>query len=129
MMINKRLIGLVNDSKKYIKYTVIFNWFSLIANIISIFFIANLLEKVFNKNFSTNNIMITTVVVLIAIIIRIICNIFASKMSYYSSVNVKRVLREKIYNKLTKLGPSYTEKVSTSEVVQVSVEGIEQLDI
>lgn len=129
MMINKRLIGLVNDSKKYIKYTVIFNWFSLIANIISIFFIANLLEKVFNKNFSTNNIMITAVVVLIAIIIRIICNIFASKMSYYSSVNVKRVLREKIYNKLTKLGPSYTEKVSTSEVVQVSVEGIEHLDI
>ena len=129
MMINKRLIGLVNDSKKYIKYTVIFNWFSLIANIISIFFIANLLEKVFNKNFSTNNIMITAVVVLIAIIIRIICNIFASKMSYYSSVNVKRVLREKIYNKLIKLGPSYTEKVSTSEVVQVSVEGIEQLDI
>lgn len=129
MMINKRLIGLVNDSKKYIKYTVIFNWFSLIANIISIFFIANLLEKVFNKNFSTNNIIITVVVVLIAIIIRIICNIFASKMSYYSSVNVKRVLREKIYNKLTKLGSSYTEKVSTSEVVQVSVEGIEQLDI
>ena len=129
MMINKRLIGLVNDSKKYIKYIVIFNWISLIANIISIFFIANLLEKVFNKNFSTNNIMITAVVVLIAIIIRIICNIFASKMSYYSSVNVKRVLREKIYNKLTKLGPSYTEKVSTSEVVQVSVEGIEQLDI
>ena len=129
MMINKRLIGLVNDSKKYIKYTVIFNWFSLIANIISIFFIANLLEKVFNKNFSTNNIIITAVVVLIAIIIRIICNIFASKMSYYSSVNVKRVLREKIYNKLTKLGSSYTEKVSTSEVVQVSVEGIEQLDI
>lgn len=129
MMINKRLIGLVNDSKKYIKYTVIFNWISLIANIISIFFIANLLEKVFNKNFSTNNIMITAVVVLIAIIIRIICNIFASKMSYYSSVNVKRVLREKIYNKLIKLGPSYTEKVSTSEVVQVSVEGIEQLDI
>lgn len=129
MMINKRLIGLVNDSKKYIKYTVIFNWISLIANIISIFFIANLLEKVFNKNFSTNNIIITAVVVLIAIIIRIICNIFASKMAYYSSVNVKRVLREKIYNKLTKLGSSYTEKVSTSEVVQVSVEGIEQLDI
>ena len=102
MMINKRLIGLVNDSKKYIKYTVIFNWFSLIANIISIFFIANLLEKVFNKNFSTNNIIITAVVVLIAIIIRIICNIFASKMAYYSSVNVKRVLREKIYNKLNK---------------------------
>ena len=129
MMINKRLIGLVNDSKKYIKYTVIFNWISLIANIISIFFIANLLEKVFNKNFTMKNLIITALVTIIAIIIRVICNIFVSKMAYYSSVNVKRVLREKIYNKLTKLGSSYTEKVSTSEVVQVSVEGIEQLDI
>ena len=129
MMINKRLIGLVNDSKKYIKYTVIFNWISLILNIISIFFIGNLLEKVFNKNFIMKDLIITGLVTIIAIIIRVICNIFASKMSYYSSVNVKKVLREKIYNKLTKLGSSYTEKVSTSEVVQVSVEGIEQLDI
>ena len=104
MMINKRLLGLVNDSKKYIKYTVIFNWISLILNIISIFFIGNLLEKVYNKNFIMKDLIITGLVTIIAIIIRVICNIFASKMSYYSSLNVKKVLREKIYNKLTKLG-------------------------
>lgn len=69
MMINKRLIGLVNDSKKYIKYTVIFNWISLILNIISIFFVGNLLEKVFNKNFTikwfNNNWLITIIAIII----------------------------------------------------------------
>lgn len=50
-------------------------------------------------------------------------------MSYLSSKTVKKMLRERIYKKLLKLGPSYKEKVKTSEVVQVSVEGVDQLEI
>lgn len=49
-------------------------------------------------------------------------------MSYLSSRAVKAVLREKIYQKLLKLGASYKEQVRTSEVVQVSVEGVDQLE-
>ena len=45
-----------------------------------------------------------------------------------ASVDVKRILREKIYDKLTRLGSSYREKISTSEVVQLSAEGVEQLE-
>ena len=48
--------------------------------------------------------------------------------SYAARVDVKRILREKIYNKLLKLGVSYRDKVSTSEVVQLSTEGVEQLE-
>ena len=36
---------------------------------------------------------------------------------------------EKIYEKLLRLGVSYREKISTSEVVQMSTEGVEQLEI
>lgn len=43
-------------------------------------------------------------------------------------VDVKRILREKIYEKMLKLGASYSEQVSSSEVVQVSTEGVEQLE-
>ena len=49
-------------------------------------------------------------------------------MSYLSSKAVKKTLREKIYEKLLKLGTSYQEKVQTSEVVQVAVEGVDQLE-
>lgn len=37
-------------------------------------------------------------------------------------------MREKIYRKLLKLGTSYKEQVKTSEVVQVAVEGVDQLE-
>ena len=41
---------------------------------------------------------------------------------------MKWILREKIYEKMLKLGASYSEQVSSSEVVQVSTEGVEQLE-
>ena len=50
-------------------------------------------------------------------------------MSHLSSKSVKKTLRNKIYSKLLRLGSSYNSKVSTSEVVQMSVEGVDQLDI
>ena len=49
-------------------------------------------------------------------------------MGYLSSKTVKKTLREKIYEKLLRLGASYNGQVKTSEVVQVAVEGVEQLE-
>ena len=49
-------------------------------------------------------------------------------MGYFSSKAVKKSLREKIYQKLLRLGSSYNEQVKTSEVVQVAVEGVDQLE-
>ena len=52
----------------------------------------------------------------------------AVRASYRASVDVKRILRDRIYQKLLKLGASYREKVSTSQVVQMAAEGVEQLE-
>ena len=52
----------------------------------------------------------------------------AARASYLASADVKRVLREKIYEKLLRLGTSYQEQIATSEVVQLSTEGVEQLE-
>lgn len=41
---------------------------------------------------------------------------------YLVSVDVKRILREKIYDQILRTGASYNEYVSSSEVVQVSTE-------
>ena len=49
-------------------------------------------------------------------------------MGYLSSKAVKKTLREMIYKKLLKLGNAYKEKAQTSEVVQVAVEGVDQLE-
>ncbi len=66
--------------------------------------------------------------VLVALILRLVCDRQASHASYRASVDVKRILRDKIYSKLLRLGASYREKVTTSEVVQMAAEGVEQLE-
>ena len=47
---------------------------------------------------------------------------------YLVSVDVKRILREKSYDLILRTGASYNEYVSSSEVVQVSTEWVEQLE-
>ena len=128
MMINKRLIGTVAESKKYIAGNVILQWCSLAANIAMMFSITSLLANLFYGSADTASIWATAVVVLRALFIRFLCTTGASRMSYLSSKAVKKTLREKIYEKLLRLGASYNEQVKTSEVVQVAVEGVDQLE-
>ena len=65
---------------------------------------------------------------ILVVIIRFVCERMGARSSYLACVDVKRILREKIYDKMLKLGASYSEQVSSSEVVQVSTEGVEQLE-
>ena len=127
-MMDKRLIGTVKESKKYIAGNVITQWISLIANIAMMTAITVLLSAVFTDSLSSNLILITAVTAGLAVIIRVVCSMVSSRMSYLSSKAVKRVLREKIYSKLLRLGASYNEQIKTSEVVQVAVEGVDQLE-
>lgn len=128
MMINKRLIGTVSESKKYIAGNVICQWISLVANIAMMVSITTFLAKLFERTADEKDIGITVLVAVSAMCIRFICSILSSRMSYLSSKTVKRSLREMIYQKLLRLGASYNEKAKTSEVVQVAVEGVDQLE-
>ena len=128
MMINKRLINTISESKKYVAGNVILQWCSLAANIAMMTSITFLLQDLFLKTADTKSITTTVIVAVIALIIRFVCTTFSSRMGYLSSKAVKKTLREKIYRKLLKLGPSYREDVKTSEVVQVAVEGVDQLE-
>lgn len=128
MMINKRLIGTVSESKKYIARNVILQWVSLVANIMMMFAITSLLAKLFLKTADTKDIIITVIIAVVAVVVRYVCTTLASKMGYLSSKAVKKTLREMIYKKLLRLGTSYNEKIKTSEIVQVAVEGVDQLE-
>ncbi len=128
MMINKRLIGTVKESKKYIALNVAIQWCSLAANVVMMAAISVLLASMAEKNVTRTRIYTTIIIAAAAVVIRFLCAVGMSKMSYLSSKAVKKTLREKIYEKLLKLGTSYQEKVQTSEVVQVAVEGVDQLE-
>ena len=128
MMINKRLIGTVAESKKHIAGNVVLQWCSLAANISMMFSITNLFAGLYYGSTSPASLWTTAAVVALALLIRFLCTTGASRMSYLSSKAVKKTLREKIYEKLLRLGASYNEQVKTSEVVQVAVEGVDQLE-
>ena len=128
MMINKRLIGTVKESKKYIAGNVALQWSSLAANIAMMGAIAHLLQGLYDGSASFEQLVITAIFASVAIAVRFVCAILSSRMGYLSSKAVKKTLRGMIYHKLLRLGTSYKEQVNTSEVVQVAVEGIDQLE-
>lgn len=128
MMINKRLIGTVKESKKYIAGNVAFQFASLIANIFLMWALTDFMASLFNNSFNQQNLIRTVIISIAALIIEAVCSYGSSKMSWLSGKSVKITLRQKIYEKLLKLGSSYNEKLKTSEVVQVAVEGIDQLE-
>lgn len=128
MMINKRLIDIVPESKKYIAGNVILQWLSLAANIVMMTVITTLLAALYTHTETDALLTGTVVAIVAALVVRFGCAIFASKMSYLSSKEVKKTLRRLIYEKLLRLGASYQEQTKTSEVVQVAVEGVDQLE-
>ncbi len=127
-MIDKRLIGTVSERKKYIAGNVAVQWISLTANITMMAAIANLLAQVFMGKADGSTLIFTGVITGIGVIVRFVCAVASSRMSHLSSRAVKRTLRELIYRKLLKIGSSYNEKIKTSEVVQLAVEGVDQLE-
>ena len=127
-MIKTRLVGLLSHAKKYIVYTILWQWIALLSQVAAVFSIAGLLERVLYQSITGEVVKRTILTLLVVLIIRFLCERMGARSSYLACVDVKRILREKIYEKMLKLGASYSEQVSSSEVVQVSTEGVEQLE-
>ena len=127
-MIKTRLVGLLSHAKKYIVYTILWQWIALLSQILAVFSIAGLLEKVAYGNVTSGDTWQTVLILVLVAGVRFFCERMGARASYLSCVDVKKILREKIYEKMLKLGASYREQVSSSEVVQVSTEGVEQLE-
>lgn len=128
MMINKRLINMVGESKKYVAGNVVMQWCNLAANVVIMGQVAGLLQKLYEKTADRKDYTVTAVVFCVVMLVRFVCEKGAVKMSYLASRTVKKMLRETIYKKLLRLGVSYHQKIASSEVVQVAVEGVDQLE-
>lgn len=129
-MIKTRLIEQVPSSKKYIALTVLAQWLKTVANIVMIFILSNLLAQILDgKAFDFKGLLPYLVAIAAVMLVRYLCGCASSQTAFFASSEVKKVLRQKMYKKLTRMGASYSEKVSTSEVIQVFVEGVDQLEL
>lgn len=119
-MINKKLLFSVKESIPYIRKNVMYQWIGLICNVCSTACLCLIITR--HRSISLVGILF------ICLILRYIVNQKAIAMSYSSSHIVKETLRTQLYKKLSKIGIGYTNKWSTAEIVQLSSEGIEQLE-
>lgn len=128
VMINKRLMRIMGKSKKYVSAQVFFQWISLLCNIVLMFGISLFLSQLSagaDLAVWKNSIWI----LLSALAIRYACTSLASRVSHHAAQQVKQLLRTMIYEKLLRLGLAYQQKARTSEVVQLAVEGVDQLEV
>ena len=107
MMINKRLINLCSESKKFIVLTVLCNVVAIICNILIVFFIGRTVNTIFlfGTLSETDLLSIKNILYIVMLLgIRFMANIMQAKFSHKSSANARITLRNLIYNKLLKLG-------------------------
>lgn len=128
-MINKRLINLVPECKKYIAQTVMIQWIGLLANIVGIFFIGNYIEGIYFHGVDFKRSVFTFAVFIGVMGVRFVSNYMAVKIASICSQDARKNLRNTIYKKLLDLDIHYNKTTSTSEVVQVAIDGIERLEI
>ena len=123
-----RLIKLLKGSGKYIIYQIAWQWLSLLAQIAIVWQVTQLIDEAWQKSITNSDFLTTFGIVTAGLIVRFICDRLYSRACYLASVDVKRALRDQIYRKVLWLGPSYREQIRTSEIVQMTGEGVEQLE-
>lgn len=127
-MFDKRLMEMCPESKKYIAGNIILQFLELCLNVVMIIAIAFSVEELYERRWGLSDLTLPLFIILITVCLRFFTTKYALRMSYLASRTVKRVMREKIYAKLLRLGTSYREHVTTAELVQEYVEGVDQLE-
>ena len=127
-MFDKRLMAMCPESKKYIVFNIICQWTELLMNAVMIFIIANAVGKLYRKEITVKELIISLAILAAVLVGRFFMTKKTTEMSYLASKTVKRVMREQIYKKILRLGNTYREHATTAELVQESVEGVEQLE-
>lgn len=124
-MMDKRLLALVPEALRHVLATVVWQWVGLLGNAAVVWVIARALAALAGGGTVPESALTMLVCGIVA---RAISARLASRESFIASQGVKKTLRRRIYEKLLALGPDYVEAVPTAEVVQLSVEGCEQLE-
>ena len=127
-MIDKELFKLIGGNKKYIFIAVLLQAIGLIANVAitgSVCYAVYLLTK----SAEAVKFVYPLIGAVIGIIVRYLCSRATGDIKDKLGRSVKKDLRERVYNKIVKLGVKTTDGMSMAGLTQVSVEGVEQLDL
>ncbi|OOF58132.1 ABC transporter ATP-binding protein/permease [Rodentibacter genomosp. 2] len=129
MMIDKRLINTVAESKKWIAVTVLWNWLALVGGIVTAVVFSYILQASFLGDLRIASAVGLGAILLAALALRVFAGKKSVQASYFASTKVKHELRSLIYRKLAGMPLNQVNQQSTSSIIQVASEGVEQLEI
>ncbi len=131
-MIDKKLLALLGDNKKYIFYAVglmIVGLFANLAITASICYAIQYAADFASSATGAQGFILPAVIVVIAMVVRYVTSRMIGDLKDTLGRNVKKDLRQKIYDKIIKLGVRTTDNMSMAGLTQLSMEGVEQLDL
>lgn len=153
-MFDKRLFSLAPGVGRLVAAKVLCQWVGLLANVVFVVTVVVMLspalavvESAFDPMFSMGDSGLisrlfigfgyggfsaeTYVGCVLAIVICAILRFLMMRAAAYfgaeAAERVKLALREQLFNKILAIGPSYSQHISTADVVQSAGEGIEQI--
>lgn len=115
--------------KKHIVGMVASQWIMLIANVILMLQVAQFISSIMEGGNFHSRLVVLLVTLCIVVIVRGVMSFWGSRLSFEASTNVKTRLRSLAFEKLMNLGEHYHDSFQSSEIVQISTEGVEQLEI
>ncbi|MDE5640838.1 MAG: ATP-binding cassette domain-containing protein, partial [Bifidobacterium castoris] len=133
-MVDKRLFTLVPGVRKLVIGKVVFLWIGLLADIALAASIVGIVAPL--VRYAGNDLAFAadvtefwpSVVMFLAIaVVRFVAHRFATKLGTLAAERVKLGLRSALYRKMLSLGPSYAQHTRTSDVVQLTGEGVDQV--
>ena len=127
-MFDKQLLKLIGGNKKYVVYTVLLMVLGMLANI---GITASICWAVYFliEGYEPLSYIYPAITAVVAIIVRYIASRTTGNLKDMLGRKVKKDLRECTYDKILKLGVRSTDGMSMAGLTQVSMEGIEQLDL
>ena len=131
-MIDKKLLALLGENKKYIFYAVglmIVGLFANLAITASICYAIQYAADYASSASGAQGFILPAVIVVIAMVVRYVTSRMIGDLKDTLGRNVKKDLRQKIYDKIIKLGVRTTDNMSMAGLTQLSMEGVEQLDL
>lgn len=153
-MFDKRLFSLAPGVGRLVAAKVLCQWVGLLANVVFVVTVVVMLspalavvESAFDPMFSMGDSGLisrlfigfgyggfsaeTYVGCVLAIVVCAVLRFLMMRAAAYfgaeAAERVKLALRERLFNKMLAIGPSYSQHISTADVVQSAGEGIEQI--
>lgn len=128
-MVNKKLVAILQGSKKYLYLNLFFRYLALFMQIGIVCIFGEVISKVFGQKIGEISLVKIVIYGLLFLSIKLFCQYMVTRISFSSTKFIKEKMRRIIFAKLMDDRIGFEEKLPTSAILQLAVEGVDQLEI